>query len=68
MSITDNFYNKIINNLQTIKKSFYLYNNKKISYSELFQKIKKINFYLKDLKKKELVYIVINLNFIILQL
>ena len=53
MSITDNFYNKIINNLQTIKKSFYLYNNKKISYSELFQKIKKINFYLKDLKKKK---------------
>ena len=54
MSITDNFYNKIINNLQTIKKSFYLYNNKKISYSELFQKIKKINFYLKNLKKKRI--------------
>ena len=54
MSITDNFYNKIINNLQTIKKKFYLYDDKKISYSELFQKIKKINFYLKDLKKKKI--------------
>ena len=53
MTITDNFYYKIIKNLKTIKKNFYLYNDKKISYADLFQKIKKINLYLGDLKKKK---------------
>ena len=54
MRITNNFYNKIIYNLQTKKKNFYLYDDKKISYAELFQIIKKINFYLKDQKKKKI--------------
>ena len=54
MTITDNFYYKIIKNLKTIKKNFYLYDDKKISYADLFQKIKKINLYLGDLKKKKI--------------
>ena len=33
MPITDNFFNKIINNLKTKRKKFFLYGDKKISYA-----------------------------------
>ena len=53
MSLIDKFYNKIVTNLISNKKKFFLGKNKKVSYYELFRYVKKINFYLQNLKNEK---------------
>ena len=53
MSLIDKFYNKIVTNLISNKKNFYLSKSNKVSYYELFRHVKKINFYLQNLKNEK---------------
>ena len=47
-----NFLKKILFNLKNSKKDFIVYNNSKLSYKDTYENIKKINFFLKNFKKK----------------
>lgn len=49
------FFTKVLSNLKNSKKNFIINNNKRYSYNQAYADIKKINFYLKNINKQNIV-------------